>query len=106
MFALDTLANFFGQGERVCRFGLFAFGDDEIRMLIRNGRTAAPSSFQTEIVDHFARADRTRRRVLEETSSRARAVRLRCHALVLCFFHARANLLGVVSVQRERSAQQ
>src|SRR5260370_22133316 len=96
MFALDTLANFFGKSQRIRSLGLFAFGDDEVRVLIRNGRAAATSSFQTEIVDHLARADRTCRRVLEKTSRRASAVRLRRHALVLGSFHARPNLLRVV----------
>src|SRR2546425_11231085 len=95
MFAFDALANFFGQGQRIRRLSLFAFGDDKIRMLIRNGRAPAPRSLQTEIVDHLARADRTCRRVLEEASSRARTMRLRRHALVLCFFHTGANLLGI-----------
>src|SRR5438094_8568196 len=78
---LNPLANFFRQGEGVLSARVIALSNDEVCVFRRNHCPAAPRTFHAEVVDHLAGAQGARGWILEETAGRARAVRLRRHAL-------------------------
>src|SRR5712664_1698713 len=106
VFALDPLANFFREGERVVSARVVALGHDEVCVFRRNHCPASPRSLHAEIVDHLARTERARRWIFEEATGGARAVWLRRHSLALGFFHPRADFLGVTRVQNQSRAQE
>src|SRR4030095_13524364 len=95
-------------GERVGVAGLraLALGDDEVGVDGRDDRAPLLNALHAHLVDHLAGAQARARRVLEEASGRARAVRLRGEALLFRLLHPLLNLLGVIAFEFERAAQQ
>src|SRR5438552_7313283 len=104
--ALDPLANFFRQGERVLGARVVSLSNDEVCVLRRNHGAAAPRSLHAKVVDHLPGAERARGWIFEETTRRTRAMRLRGQALTFGFFHARANVFGVARMQNQSRAQE
>ena len=105
MLASEALAYFFGERERVRCARVLPFGDDEVRVDGRDLCAAAPLALHAHLVNHLPRALARPRRVLEEATGAARAVRLRCEAPLLRLLHPRTNLFGVVRLQTQRAAQ-
>src|SRR2546423_9338171 len=103
--ASEALAYFFGERERVRCACVVALGDDEVRVDGRDERAAAPLALHAHLVNHLPRAQARPRRVLEEATGAARAVRLCRKAPLLRLLHPRTNLFGVVRLQTQRAAQ-
>src|SRR6266481_5999738 len=87
VFMLDALSNLFCKGQSVGSLNIVTLGNDEVRMLRGNYRAPAARTFHPQIIDHLAGTNRAGRRILEEASGRARAMRLRRHTLALGCFH-------------------
>src|SRR5437764_12537615 len=103
--ASEALAYLFGERERVRCARVLALGDDEVRVDGRDERAAAPLALHAHLVNHLPPAQARPRRVLEEATGTARAVRLRREAPLLRLLHPRPYLFRVVRLQTQRAAQ-
>src|SRR6185369_10709214 len=92
--------------ERIFRACVLAFSDNEVCMYGRDDGAPASLPFHSHLVDHFARADFARRRILEKTTCGARAVRLGCKTTALRFVHSRLDEIWVIRFQAQSSSQQ
>src|SRR6185369_6774222 len=106
LLASHALTNLFRQRECIFSARVLTFSDDEVRMHWRNYCAAATLSLHSHLVDHLARADRACRRVLEKTTCRTRAVRLRRESTTLRIVHTRFDLLRIVRRETQRRAEQ
>src|SRR2546423_13156632 len=103
--ASEALAYLLCERERVRGARALAFGDDEVRVDGRDLCAAAPLALHAHLVNHLPRALARPRRVLEEATGTARAVRLRREAPLLRLLHPRPYLFGVVRLQTQRAAK-
>src|SRR5256714_574126 len=104
--ASEALAYLLCERERVRGARALAFGDDEVRVDGRDLCAAAPLALHAHLVNHLPSAQARPRRVLEEATGTARAVRLRREAPLLRLLHPRPYLFGVVRLQTKRAAQE